>query len=266
MSGGVTAPGAVRRRRHHHGEAHGEENGERWLLTYADMITLLLALFVVLFAMSSISVKKFMELRIGLTQAFNPSAISTGGSQGLLQQTSLVPQTSTAASQIGTASGSATAAASAAQLDRIAQQISSALAAKHLSAAASVSYSRRGVIVQVLADKAFFATDSAELGPVGNAVVDTIASVVLHQPNNLVVEGYTDNVPITGGPYTSNWELSAVRAANVANRLNVVDGVAQTRLSAQGYGQTHPIVPNDTAAQRAENRRVDVVILATHAG
>lgn len=264
MSGGVSAPSAVRRRRHRHGEEHGEENGERWLLTYADMITLLLALFVVLFAMSSISVKKFLALKVGLTQTFNPSAINTSGSQGLLQQTSLVPIASANATQIGQPSP-AGAAQSAAQLDRIATEVSQALARQHLSSAASVTVSKRGVTVQVLADKAFFATDSARLGPVGNEVVDTIAGVVKTKPNDLVAEGFTDNVPITGGPYNSNWELSAARAANVVNRLNVVDGIAQTRLSAQGFGQTHPVAPNTTPAQRAENRRVDVVILASRA-
>ena len=266
MSGGVSAPTAVRRRRHHHEAAHGEENGERWLLTYADMITLLLALFVVLFAMSSISVKKFLELRMGLTQTFNPSAISQAGSQGLLDQTSLVPLASANTTKIGPPNASSVNAASiqaATQLDHLAAQVAAALERQHLSAAASVSVSKRGVVVQVLADKAFFALDSAELGPVGDEVVDTIAKVVRSRPNDLVVEGFTDNTPIIGGPYRSNWELSAVRAANVVNRLNVVDGISQSRLSAQGFGQTHPVVPNTTAALRAENRRVDVVILST---
>lgn len=251
------------RRRHRGHEGHEEEgNSERWLLTYADMITLLLALFILLFAMSSISVKKFLELKIGLTNTFNPSAIAMAGSNGLLQQTSLVQQASTNATQMALQSAASSPAA-VSQLKAIAASISAALAAKKLSVAASVSVSTKGVVVQVLADKAFFATDSAELGHVGVEVVDTIAGVVRSDPNKLVVEGFTDNVPITGGPYSSNWELSAVRAANVANRLNVVDGVPQDRLSAQGYGQTHPVVPNTTSANRAANRRVDVVILST---
>ncbi len=138
-----------------------------------------------------------------------------------------------------------------------------ALGAKHLQSAAQVTVSTKAVVVQILADKAFFASDSAALGAIGNEVVDTIAGVVQNQPNDLVVEGYTDTEPITGGPYNSNWELSAVRAANVTNRLNVVDGIAARRLSAQGYGQTDPVKSNATPAGRAENRRVDVVILNT---
>ncbi len=251
----------VARRRHRHGEEdEGEDNNERWLLTYSDMITLLLALFIVLFAMSSIDQRKFLAFERGLTATFNPSAVTRSGSAGLLQQTSLTQFARPNAVSVGRLSG--TLSENESQLREIARRVEVALARRGLSGAASVALTTRGVIVQVLADKAFFATDSAALGPVGTEVVDTIAAVVRSAANDLVVEGYTDNVPITGGPYDSNWELSAARAANVADRLNVVDGLAATRLSAQGYGQTHPLASNATAAGRAENRRVDVTILS----
>lgn len=249
---------ASRRRRAgaHAGEAH-EAGMERWLLTYADMITLLLALFIVLFALSSINIKKFLEFKLGLTQTFNPSAINEGGSQGLLQQTSLTEQSQSAANVVGPPRT----ATSLSQLQAIARRIEKTLQQDHLAAAASVTVSARGVVVQVLADKAFFASDSAALGPVGDKVVDVIAGVVRTYQNGLVVEGYTDDEPITGGPYDSNWELSAVRAANVVNRLNVVDKIPSVRLSAQGYGQTDPVATNATPGGRAENRRIDVVVL-----
>ena len=151
----MSAVGAARRRRHGDHGGHEEENAERWLLTYADMITLLLALFVVLFAMSSISVKKFLEFKMGLTQAFNPSALTQSGSKGLLQQTSLVQQaTSPQASQIGPPiASSAAATARQAQLQKIAQQVSAALDRQHLQSAASVQTTRKGVVVQVLAER-----------------------------------------------------------------------------------------------------------------
>ncbi len=253
---------SARHRHAAHATDQGEDNGERWLLTYADMITLLLALFIVLFAMSTINAQKFLEFKLGLERAFSPSAIAKPGSAGLLTQTSLVSSLqSHSASKIAAPSQSS--AQSNAQLDRIAAEVERALGAKHLQNAAQVTVSTKAVVVQILADKAFFASDSAALGAVGNEVVDTIAGVVRKQPNDLVVEGYTDTEPITGGPYNSNWELSAVRAANVTNRLNVVDGIAARRLSAQGYGQTDPVKSNATPAGRAENRRVDVVILNT---
>lgn len=253
---------SARRRRAAHAAGHGEENGERWLLTYADMITLLLALFIVLFAMSTINAQKFLEFKLGLEQVFSPSAIAKPGGSGLLKQTSIVSSiTSHSANTVAAPSQSS--AQSNAQLDRIAAKVERALAARHLQNAAQVTVSAKGVVVQILADKAFFASDSAALGTIGNEVVDTIAGVVRRQPNDLVVEGYTDTEPITGGPYNSNWELSAVRAANVTNRLNVVDGISPGRLSAQGYGQTDPLQSNATPAGRADNRRVDVVILST---
>lgn len=247
---------ARRRRGGGHGGEH--ENSERWLLTYADMITLLLALFVVLFAMSSINVKKFLEFKLGLTETFNPSAVVLPGGNGLLSAPAIAGQAGTA-SQVGTGGGSAK--VNTAQLQQVAAAISAALAKQKLSVDAAVNLGPAAVTVQILADRVFFRTDSASLGRTGDRVVDTIAGVLQTQPNLIEVQGYTDNVPITGGPFPSNWELSAARAANVANRLNAVDGIPATRLTATGYSDTHPAAPNNSPANRAKNRRIDVVIL-----
>lgn len=250
------------RLRHHHEE---EGNSERWLLTYADMITLLLALFVVLFALSTINNKKFLELKLGLTKTFNQSPITSSGSNGLLQQTDLTSHPGISQDRstvsVGHAAPINASQSQSPSLAQISQQIDQALAQSNLSQYASTSVSTRAVTVQVLADKAFFAVDSANLGVVGDQVVDTIAGVIRADPNNVAVEGYTDNQPIYGGPYSSNWELSAARAADVVQRLNAVDGLPMTRLQAIGYGQTHPIASNATPAGRAQNRRIDVVIL-----
>ncbi len=245
-----------RRRRSSHGGGHEEGNGERWLLTYADMITLLLALFVVLFALSTISAKKFLELKMGLTKTFSQSAVTNNGDNGLLQQTSLeshagITQSSQVVSPVDSAPSPS----------EIERQVLQALDQQGLGSAASVSTDREGVVVRVLADKAFFATGSAQLGAVGDDVVDTIATVVRTDPNDIVVEGYTDNQPISGGLFSSNWQLSAVRAANVVQRLTTVDGLPEDRLQAVGFGETRPAVPNTSPANQSENRRVDVVIL-----
>lgn len=148
-----------------------------------------------------------------------------------------------------------------ASLSHIASRINQALQAADLSQDATTTLSKRSVSVQVLADKAYFANDSATLGATGDRVVDTIAGVVRTLSNDVRVEGFTDNTPIVGGPFISNWELSAVRAVNVVQRLQTHDGIAGGRLSAIGYGTTRPVVPNTTPANRAENRRIDVVIL-----
>jgi chemotaxis protein MotB len=252
------------------GHGEGAAGMERWLLTYSDMITLLLALFIVLFAVSTINQKKFEALALGLRETFNPNPGLLPSSNGLLQNASLVP---TAGSQVASQTqpapsspappASSTAQASPGQqpLSTIAQQIQRALAAKGLSGLATETISTQGLVVQILSDKVFYAIDSASLGPVGDRVVDTIASVLRTDTNAVDVEGFTDDEPIIGGPYTTNTELSAMRAVNVVVRLYKVDGINHNRLAAMGFGSTHPVVPNTTPANMARNRRVDIVIL-----
>jgi len=260
-------------------ESEEVENGERWLLTYADMITLLLALFIVLFAVSTINSKKFEALALGFKQSFSPNPGVLPSSNGVEQYDSLTPTAgprqvqqhpsiSTPVKQAASTSAPSSLSASAeAQLSSVDQQITKALTAKGLKVIAGLSTSlqTRGLVVQVLTDRVFFDTDSAELGLQGDLVVDTIASVLRTTDNDIDVEGYTDNEPITGGPYTSNEELSAVRAASVVTRLIEQDGLDPDRLVATGFGDTHAAAPNDTPADRALNRRIDFVILASGA-
>ncbi len=243
------------------------ENTERWLLTYSDMITLLLALFIILFSMSSISLKKFVEFKTGLIQSFSNNSINAllKGNTGLLQNNSLVTHPGNVLGPpIPSVNINSTPTHQAPPNEsQIAQQVASALSRQGLSQDAQVVQEKRGVVVRILSDQAFFSTDSAALGIQGDKVVDTIAKVVAPLPNQISVEGYTDNQPIVGGPYGSNFELSSVRAVNVLLRLDKVDGISPSRLSATGYGATRPIVPNTTPANMAMNRRVDVVILNT---
>jgi chemotaxis protein MotB len=249
------------------------ENSERWLLTYADMITLLLALFIVLFAVSTINTKKFEALALGFKQSFSPNPGVLPSSNGVEQYDSLTPtagprqvqQTPSVSKPskqaAATASPSALSASAEAQLADVDQKITKAIAAKNLQAGLTTSVQTRGLVVQVLTDEVFFASDSGTLEPQGEAIVDTIASVLDSTSNGIDVEGYTDNQPITGGPYVTNEELSAVRAAAVASRLETTDGIAPNRLAATGFGDSDPVAPNDTPADRALNRRIDFVIL-----
>jgi len=260
-------------------ESEEVENGERWLLTYADMITLLLALFIVLFAVSTINSKKFEALALGFKQSFSPNPGVLPSSNGVQQYDSLTPTAgprqvqqhpsitgpTKQATTTPTAKDTALSPSQEAQLQSINQAVKAATQAKGLQGVLSTSVSTRGLVVQVLTDKVFFASDSGTLEPEGAAVIDTVAPVLRSVPNGIDIEGYTDNQAITGGPYISNEELSAVRAASVATRLIQTDGIDPNRLAATGYGDTHPLVPNDTAADRALNRRIDIVILTTGA-
>ncbi len=259
---------------------------ERWLLTYSDMITLLLALFVILFAMSNISQKKLDAVHQSIISGFSHFFATKSSGPGLLDQTSLVnhpgtsntiyhPLTSTPLHPI-TSSSTLASASTPPQavpptssalpgqlpLSTIYSQIGQALQAKGLAAASQLVMETRGVVVRIYTDNAFYASDVATLSTVGDEVVDTIASVLKSDRNDVVVEGYTDSQPIVGGPYSSNWELGAMRAVNVVQRFIHVDGINENRLAAVSYGKTRPVVPNTTPQNMAENRRVDVVVLA----
>ncbi|HET6873783.1 MAG TPA: flagellar motor protein MotB [Acidimicrobiales bacterium] len=238
-------------------EEHEEEGGmERWLLTYADMITLLLALFIVLFAMSTIDIKKYEAFKTGVAQAFAPRMTPIKGGTGLLSQNSLTARPSLSPPLPSPPANPLTA---------LEQRIQAALAQAGLSQDAVISLDARGLVVRMLTDKVFFATYSAALGSVGQKVVDTVGGVVATVPNAVEVEGYTDNQPIIGdGPYRTNWDLSAARAMMVVDRLAQADRIDTSRLSGTGYGDTKPIQPNDTPAHQAANRRVDVVILSSN--
>ncbi|HUZ10082.1 MAG TPA: flagellar motor protein MotB [Acidimicrobiales bacterium] len=270
-------------RRTHHEEAEEHDAGmERWLLTYADMITLLLALFIVLFALSTISTKKFEVLAVSLKSAFSGRGTVTKNDTGLLQHNSLVdrPGNVSGIHQVASAPGLPThgstsppttamppAPPGSQSLAAIQDQLNAAMAGQGLSSDVQISRAAptpttQELVVQILSDTVFYAVDSADLGPVGDRVVDAIATVLRTDTNNAAVQGYTDDQPISGGPYATNWELSAERAVHVVVRLTHVDGIDPNRLAAVGYGHTRPLVPNDTPAHQAQNRRVDVVVLA----
>jgi chemotaxis protein MotB len=259
-------------RRHKHA-AHDEEheNAERWLLTYADMITLLLALFIVLFAMSTISQTKFLALALGLKETFDPKPGVLPSSNGLLSQAALTPSAGSAAApphpdleqeaQSDSSDSGPSTSVSSAAMAALAAQISKALDQKGLGKDVTLQQNARGLVVQILADKVFFQTGSADLGPEGDSVVDTVATVLRTDTYNVDVEGYTDNQPLNGGLYASNEELSAVRAVNVVQRLINADGIDPNRLAATAYGDTHPVAPNTTPANMALNRRIDMLVL-----
>ncbi len=263
----------------HDSGAHDASGMGRWLLTYSDMITLLLALFIILFAISVINGKKFEAFKMGLTQSFSNTVVHRNYSDSIIEQLNspiktIAPRTaqeeqSSAASQSQTTSSAAAQSTSGVavtlvKLEQIAQDLERALAQAGLSQYTSVAVATQGVVVRMFADKAYFATDNATLQPIGDRVIDVIAGVLAPLPNHVEVQGYTDDEPIYGGPYVSNWELSAARAASAVVRLIAHDHLTPNRISAEGFGTTHPIASNTTPAGRAENRRVDIVVLTTN--
>lgn len=236
--------GHRRTSRTRHDSAGAEEHSqERWLLTYADMITLLLVLFIVLFALSKINEAKYREFQ---ESVIDDKVVGESMIHGTTPEPSHGPRPLSAARR--------------SDLREIERALSHALAQRGLLEDVTLSVNGSGLVEGLVADSTFFLVDSAQLSALGIEIVDTSGRVLASYPNTLEIAGYTDDQPITGGPYANNWELSAARATSVVERLTLTDGVVPTRVVAIGYGQYHPVVPNTSPASQAQNRRVNIVI------
>lgn len=257
------------------------ENSERWLLTYADMITLLMVLFIVLFAIGQIDSKKFDKLHDGLAKSFGQSTILDGGA-GLLSASAVqAPAPDNASS--GTealqrqresllASQKAADAAAKAKSDasrqvadamsRIKADITAALAKAGLTGAVQFQeIDQRGLVVNIVTDRVLFDPGQATLRPQGTKVLDVIAPALKNLPNGLIIEGHTDNQPISDSRFPSNWELSTQRATTVLRHL-LGDGIDASKVAAAGYADQRPLLAGDSAVSRARNRRVAIVVLS----
>jgi chemotaxis protein MotB len=265
---------AARRRRV---EEHEEEGGmERWLLTYADMITLLMVLFIVLFSIGQLDLKKFEELREGLNEQFGTPtpAISSeaNGAAGVLDG---------GLQAAGDGLGSEEEERFQAALDELIsenveiredvealeatqQQVQGTLEGAGLGDQVTYRLEPRGLVLNIVSDDVLFDSGKADLKPEGKRVLDGIAVALNGIPNVIMVEGHTDNRPLNGGfPYPTNWELSTGRATSVVRYFVEQRAVDPTRISGTGYGEYQPIVPNDNAFNQARNRRVEIVVMSS---
>ncbi len=241
-----------------------KENHERWLITYSDLITLLLIFFIIMYAMSSINIKKFNLLSVSLNQALSPNnqiPLSGLGNTALLAaqnatQSNQTGMSSLTKQEIGQIS-------SMVKEDRVFNnlyhRLESYVKQHELQNSVSIANQERGVQI-TLRDVVFFNTGQDRLRIAAQQTLQKMVPFLMSVPNDIIVEGYTDNVPIRTYLFPSNWELSTGRAVNVL-RFLIAQGIDPNRLSATGYGKYHPLVPNTTAANRQENRRVNVVIL-----
>ncbi|HEV7772053.1 MAG TPA: flagellar motor protein MotB [Conexibacter sp.] len=267
------APARGRRRRHSDGAGH--ENEERWLLTYADMITLLLALFVVLFAISSVNVSKVKMLQQSLREAFSGKVMSggeaimqTGNSvsvRTLETQPRIVPNTPS----LGQPPGAAAQAALAArreedELQQLKRQLDAFAASHGFKAQVETVVTQRGLVVRLLTDNLLFDSGLADLKAQGLPLLSEVGTLLgVDRVHPIVVEGHTDDVPISTAKFASNWELSTARSAAVVRWL-IGRSVPARRFSAAGYADLHPLASNGTDAGRARNRRVEIVLQRIH--
>jgi chemotaxis protein MotB len=268
--------GSARGRRRRHSDSGGHDSEERWLLTYADMITLLLALFVVLFSISSVNVSKLKTLQQSLRDAF-AGHVADGG-QAILRtsdsvavktlqvaQPKIVPSTV----KIGTPNTASAAQALAArrEQDELQQlkRMLDAFAAQHGYAAhVETVITRRGLVVRLLTDNVLFDSGLANIKSEGLPLLAEVATLLgVDRTHAILIEGHTDNVPISTSRFATNWELSTARATQVVRYL-ISRGVTAKRFGAAGYADLHPLASNATAAGRARNRRVEIVIQRRH--
>jgi chemotaxis protein MotB len=274
--------GGRRRGKKHEEEEH--ENHERWMVSYADMLTLLFVLFVVLFAMSQVDKEKFAALAKGLSESFGgPITVQPGptpegsvldGLPGAVDIASAIAPDATvsqaevdaAAAQAALAESQRVAAEAQAQYDELAaarDRIESALRVAGHEGAARFEIDERGLVVHIVADAVLFDAEEAVLRPEGRQILDAVAPALRDLPNQLGVEGHANHLAVTpGGPWPSNWELSAYRATTVVRYL-AGDGVPQDRMAANGYSDTRPLVPASDPDAITVNRRVDVVVMST---
>jgi len=229
------------------------ENHERWLISYADFITLLFAFFVVMYAISVVNIGKYTVLSEALGDAFGGRGAATR------------PNTAVEIDQLPLSSIIAHKRMEAAKRDRerlqqLARRLHEAMGPLVASGKVRITQNNRGVTVEINASVLFDEGD-AELTGDARPTLQAVADLLKDDRHAIEVEGHTDDTPIATGRYPSNWELSAARASTVV-RLFAAGGVAEKRLAAVGRAANVPIAPNDGAEGRARNRRVAVTVLA----
>jgi len=226
-------------RRHKEGE---QDNLERWLLTYADLITLLLGLFVILYASSQVDMSKYKEVVSAFESIFGGGASggAVSGERGLMSNPS--PQQNAKTSS---------------QLER---KVEAAVGQALKQGGAMITTDERGVTVHFL-EKFMFDPGDAVIKTDAYPVLDTLGFLLESIPNMIRIEGHTDNTPINNERYPSNWHLSVARALNVGYYLLQHYSIRPEKIAIIGFGEYHPLVPNDTEFHKAQNRRVDIVIL-----
>ncbi|WP_345794778.1 flagellar motor protein MotD [Thauera sp. JM12B12] len=236
------------------------DNHERWLVSYADFITLLFAFFVVMYSLSSVNEGKYRVLSDSLVQAFRNVAVNESGDQIVLPQVSVLPTRpiTQPAPPAADPALEQRRRETAQRMRNMADEIRRVLSPLTQAGQVNVTEGAFGVSVEINASLLFAPGDSA-LGQEAVDALRAVAQVLAPAPFPITVEGHTDNIPINTFRFPSNWELSAVRASTVA-RLFIDNGVSPDRLTAAGYADQRPVAGNEDEVGRARNRRVTVLI------
>lgn len=245
------------------------ENHERWLVSYADFITLLFAFFVVMYSISSVNEGKYRVLSDSISSAFDPSEAGLPIKLNNPLKPPIVSHAATSSnvpsSSMQSQNLSAYGGVEASKKDKINLRKIASRVAKGLSPLIDkklVKVKKNDLWIEIeINSNILFASGRASLQQKAQPVLRDVAKVLGDFDNQIQVEGFTDNVPINTEDFQSNWELSAARAASVVHLFSDA-GVKPTRLSAVGYGEFKPIAKNNTAEGRQKNRRVNIIVLS----
>jgi len=247
-------------------------NHERWLISYADFITLLFAFFVVLYSSSQVDHRKVGKLALAIQVAFQELGVfPASGTAVPLQADGSVPpntvqmleniqHTASIGRIVSSAAGALGGSEENGAIAELQKELEKALAPEIFHKDVALRREPDGLVIS-LREVGFFPSGSAELRLHAIPALRRITEVLLERPYEIRIEGHTDNVRIHTAQFASNWELSAARAIEVVRLMISEMGYAPQRLSVGGYGEFHPVAPNNTEEERALNRRVDVVIL-----
>jgi chemotaxis protein MotB len=238
----------------------GKSGQERWLLTYSDLITLLVIFFVVMYALSNVDAQKFKAM------AYSLAASMGGGAQSVVLDypgATFAPGVS--GSYLEENLGTQEELSDLNSLERLREKLQRYIDEHGLYGKVTVNMEERGVVLS-FRDIALFPLGSAELTPEAREMIKKIGQILIEVPNHVRVEGHTDDLPISTRQYPSNWELSVARSTRVVQELLQELDFTPRRLSASGYGEYRPRVPNDSIDNRQQNRRVDMVILRSRFG
>jgi chemotaxis protein MotB len=245
------------RRRKRHEEPEEHENEERWMASYMDMVTVLMCMFIVLFAMSTVDAKKFEALKNSLATGFGQvKTQKVDTASGVVVPPAHVNES-------GKTTDFALAQREAQDLKALKDRIQAALTRDGLQDAVQLKIDERGLTIGLVGNSTFFDSNRAELSGTAVAVLNDIGPVISGVANQVSVEGHAD-LRQPGAPYPTNWELSAGRATSVLRHLVEVNGFPQERIVALSYGSARPVAGHTGTSDGdlAQNRRVDVVVLS----
>lgn len=252
------------------------DDSKRWLDSYADAMTLLLAFFIMLFAFSLVDKDKFIEFKFGVAQALGKPNPAMEGGLGLLDRgNGLADYVAAAPTASGDGAGDGentptptppdeandfTGEVTRDEVGQVGQEVQRQLEAVGVGDSVEVRVDPRGLIIH-LEDHVLFDSGSALIRPAGLPVLDAVGTVLAKVDNQIVVEGHTDDIPTRGVRWPSNWELSTGRATSVLRYLLEQGDVPAVRLSAAGYADTRPLASNTEERGRSRNRRVELVMI-----